>query len=174
MTTVIAILYNKRKSLKSVGILAQASFKLRLSTVEAEAVRSQNRFLDKRHWHILLDPHPRQTAGNVVLMNWCEFLHQWPIHTLSKICNQLQSSEQWVQPHRLPTRVSRSDLTSLFVFSCFVYINAPNRSNIPDIFILTGCTHPWRVIQRQYATSRDDVVDYEKLNLIRRACFRHT
>jgi hypothetical protein len=40
MTTVIAILYNKRKSLKSVGILAQAPFKLRLSTVEAEAVRS--------------------------------------------------------------------------------------------------------------------------------------
>ena len=37
---VIAILYNKRKSLKSVGILAQASFKLRLSTVEAEAVRT--------------------------------------------------------------------------------------------------------------------------------------
>ena len=71
-------------------------------------------------------------------------------------------------------RMSRSDLTSLFVFSCFVYINAPNRSNIPDIFILTGCAHPRRVIQRQYATSRDDVVDYEKLNLIRRACFRHT
>ena len=69
MSTVIAVLNNKRKSLKSVGILAQASFKLRLSTVEAEAVRSQNRFLDKRHWHILLDPHPRQTAGNVVLMN---------------------------------------------------------------------------------------------------------
>ena len=68
-TVVIAILYNKRKSLRSVGILAQASFKLRLSTVEAEAVRSQNRFLDKRHWHILLDPQPRQTAGNVVLMN---------------------------------------------------------------------------------------------------------
>jgi hypothetical protein len=37
---VIAILYNKRKSLKAVGILAQESFKLRLSTVEAEAVRS--------------------------------------------------------------------------------------------------------------------------------------
>jgi hypothetical protein len=36
---VIAILYNKRKSLKSIGIPAQASFKLRLSTVEAEAVR---------------------------------------------------------------------------------------------------------------------------------------
>ena len=89
------------------------------------------------------------------------------------------ATSQCVNAHSAPFflaagRMSRSDLTSLFVFSCFVYINAPNRSNIPDIFILTGCAHPRRVIQRQYATSRDDVVDYEKLNLIRRACFRHT